>query len=62
MYTKNRKNHKKISQEIYEGDVVDMFGFCIGKSRGYLTEFYGERVKAGVNRGVEEGMWWRLLC
>ena len=32
MYTKNRKNHKKISQEIYKGDVVDMFGFCIGKS------------------------------
>ena len=42
MYTKNRKNRKKISQEIYEGDVMDMFGFCIVKSRGYLTEFYGE--------------------
>ena len=62
MYTENHKNHKKISQEIYEGDVMDMFGFCIGNSRGYLTEFYGERVKGGVNRGVEEGMWWPLLC
>ena len=53
MYTKNRK---KMSQDIYERGVVDMFFFCIGKSQGYLSEFYGEKFKGGVNRGVGEGM------
>ena len=53
---------KQYLRKYMKGDMVDMFGFCIGKSRGYLTEFYGERVNGDLNRGVEEDMWWRLLC
>ena len=62
MHTKNCKNRKIISQEIYKGGVVDIFSFCIGKSQGYLSEFYGGKFKGGVNRGVGEGMCWQLLC